>query len=85
MAPQEPLRDINGDARRPKIIAEINGVICCCVIQVRQGVRQDRVFAQKSEGEEGGRSVRKQDLDAVKGSKGIRLDGDRLTVNRRGL
>ena len=48
-------------------------------------MRKDRVVAQKGEGGEDGMSVRREVVDAVKGSWVIRLDGDLLTVDRRSV
>ena len=67
------------------MIAENNDAICRYVIKVRQGMRKDRVFAQKGEGEEDGTTVRREILDGVKGSWVNRLDCDLLTVNSRGV
>lgn len=42
----------------PKVIAETNSVICCDVIRVRPGVRENRASAEKREGEDESMGIR---------------------------
>ena len=62
----------------PKVIAEMNSVICCYVIQIRLGMRENRASAEKRDGEDDGVGVRRYILDGGKGSRGIMLDGGLL-------
>ena len=61
-----------------KVVAEMDSVICCYESQIRLGMRENRAFAKKREGEDDGVGVRRWTFDAGKGSRGIMLDGGLL-------